>query len=294
MFFASYICHVPTTTTSNKKQLGPLQRFLGAEASVINIEHLRVNNFIHAEWLEVCLCEENQEDRGMLFLFPIDDNKFSLQLYFLQYAEGSTVNATVCSIRFMPAFFDQYPAETLMANQPFRFDETTEQQFAICGQARLLLGELQQAVVLTPFIRSLKQSETAMHLLRRALECITIPFTTCQVPACRFLAFESEREKIKEARLIIEANIDQPITIRELSRKVAINECYLKKGFKTIVGKTIHEYQQDLRIAKAKELLREQGQSVTEVANTLGYSSISHFSTAFKRVTGIKPCELLA
>ena len=73
-----------------------------------------------------------------------------------------------------------------------------------------------------------------------------------------------------------------------------MNECYLKKGFKALVGKTIHEYQQEIRISRAKILLREQGKTVTEVANTLGYSSISHFSTAFKRVTGLKPCELLA
>jgi AraC-like DNA-binding protein len=278
-----------------KKLSGPLQRFVGEEATVTGIEQQRINNFIHAEWREVCLPEDNQqEETGRLFLFPVDDNKFCLELYFLQYAGGSAVNAAVCTIRFLPAFFDQYPVETLMANQPFRFDQTTEQQFSVCSQARLLLNQLQHAASLTPLIRSLQQSETAMHLLRRALECITIPFTTCQVPACRFLALESEREKIKEARSIIEANIDQPVTIRELARKVAINECYLKKGFKTIVGKTIHEYQQDLRIAKAKTLLQEQGRSVTDVANILGYSSISHFSTAFKRVTGIKPCELLA
>jgi AraC-like DNA-binding protein len=133
-----------------------------------------------------------------------------------------------------------------------------------------------------------------MHLLRRALECITIPFTICQVPACRFLSNESECDKIQEARRILDQNIDQPHTIRELARKVAMNECYLKKGFKTLVGKTIHEYQQHVRIEKAKELLQHQGRSVTDVANTLGYSSISHFSTAFKRVTGMKPCELLA
>jgi AraC-like DNA-binding protein len=194
----------------------------------------------------------------------------------------------------MPSFFEQYPAETLMANQPFRFDESTEQQFNICAQTRLLLSQLQDTPVTTLLIRSLQQGEYAMHLLRRALECITIPFTVCQVPACRFLAYESEREKIQEALGVINEHIDQPLTIRALSRKVGMNECYLKKGFKSVTGKTIHEYQQERRITKAKELLQQDGLSVTDVANTLGYSSISHFSTAFKRVTGMKPCELLA
>ena len=283
------------TVINIKKKLSPLQRFLGEDVRVLGNESVAINNFVQVEWLEVCVPEDSlPEDQGRLYLFPIDDNKFCLQLCYLQYEEGSTVNATVCSLRFLPAFFDQYPPETLMENQPFRFDQTTEQQFPVCGKTRMLLAQLQQGAVLTQFIRSLQQSEAAMSLLRCALECITVPYTVCQVPACRFLAFETEREKIMDARNILDQQIDQPLTIRELARKVAINECYLKKGFKALLGKTVHDYQQDQRINKAKDLLQHQGLSVTEVANTLGYSSISHFSTAFKRVTGMKPCELLA
>jgi AraC-like DNA-binding protein len=286
---------VPSATAKAiKKSAEPLQRFLGESARIINRESLKINNSILVELLEVSLPEENlPEDQGVLYLFPIEDNRFCLQLCFLQYPDGPSDNASLCTVQFLPSFFDQYPPETLMANQPFRFDQTTEQQFNVCAQARMLISKFQDGANLTPFIRSLHHSETAMHLLRRALECITIPFTVCQVPACRFLAFESEREKIYDARNIIEQYLDQPLTIRELSRKVAMNECYLKKGFKALIGKTIHEYQQEIRIEKAKELLKQQGRSVTEVASALGFSSISHFSTAFKRVTGMKPCELL-
>ena len=112
------------------------------------------------------------------------------------------------------------------------------------------------------------------------------------MPACRFLAFESEREKIALAGRILEENYDQPLTIRELSRRVAMNECYLKKGFKALMGKTIHEYTQGLRIERGRMLL-QQGHSVSDVSAMLGFSSISHFSTAFKKATGLKPCELL-
>jgi len=286
---------VPAVSVKAKKQPSPLQRFLGENIQVLQQEDIAISNAIQAQWLTISLAEDNErEGQGMLYLYPIADNKFCLQLCFFQFDDAVTDQATVCALTFLPSFFDQYPPETLMANQPFRFDQTTEQQFSICAQARALLGQLQEELTLTPFLRALQQSVTAMHLLRRALECITIPFTSCQVPACRFLAFESEREKIQEARNIIEQHLDQPQTIRDLSRKVAMNECYLKKGFKALVGKTIHEYQQELRIARAKDLLQQQGQSVTDVANALGYSSISHFSTAFKRVTGMKPCELLS
>ena len=112
--------------------------------------------------------------------------------------------------------------------------------------------------------------------------------------ANKFLASEADREKILKAREVLLQHIGEPITIKTLSRKVAMNECYLKKGFKALVGKGIHEYQQELRISKAKDLLAKEGLSVSDVANTLGYSSISHFSTAFKKATGLKPCELLA
>lgn len=282
--------------TIKGRELSISERFLNATGRVINSEQIEVSNFVTAERINVLINEESiPEDRGMLYLYPIGDNQYCLQLCYLEYSETSDDEATIYTIRYLPSFFSQYPAQTLSANQPFRFDETTEQQFSVCAQARTLLRQLEHTSnVTSAFVQSLQRGEATLHLLRRALECITAPFTTCQVPACRFLAYEAEREKIMFAMKIIEQNIEQPHTIKELSRKVAMNECYLKKGFKALAGKTIHEYQQELRIAQAKVLLKKDGMSVTDVANTLGYSSISHFSTAFKKITGMKPCELLS
>jgi AraC-like DNA-binding protein len=110
---------------------------------------------------------------------------------------------------------------------------------------------------------------------------------------CKFLANEADREKISLAREILLQHIGEPLTIKELSRKAAINECYLKKGFKEMYGTTIFDFFQSQRMEHAKYLLYEKGLTVTDVSASLGYSSISHFSTAFKKHTGIKPCELL-
>jgi AraC family transcriptional regulator len=111
--------------------------------------------------------------------------------------------------------------------------------------------------------------------------------------SCKFLANDADREKIENARSILLQHIGEPITIKELSRKVAINECYLKKGFKELYGTTVFDFYQSQRMEHARYLLYEKGLSVTEVSMMLGYSSISHFSTAFKKHTGLKPCELL-
>ena len=68
----------------------------------------------------------------------------------------------------------------------------------------------------------------------------------------------------------------------------------LKKGFKAMFGKTIHEYLQYQRIERAKELVQQKNLTVNEVAFRLGFGSASHFSTSFKKIAGIKPCELLS
>lgn len=285
---------MPNVKAIEKPRITALENLLGEEAKIITSEALTLNNFVRVEFLKLSLDIETHfgEDGGRLFLYPIDDGQFHLHLLYVS-PDLDMMEPEVCWLQFSPEFFHQFEASILQNNTPFRFDKTTEQQFSVCGQSKLLLEQLKNGISMTAFLHSLLLSEIAIQLLRRAIENITLPFTVCPVPACRFLSNENEREKIFDAINILEVTVHQPLTIKELSRKVAMNECYLKKGFKTITGKTINEYQQFLRISKAKELLQQKGQTVSEVANELGYSSISHFSTAFKKATGLKPCELL-
>lgn len=130
----------------------------------------------------------------------------------------------------------------------------------------------------------------AHMLLLHTLELMEGPDELINAP---FLSNPSEREKIEQARDWLIEHIGEPITIKELSRKVAMNECYLKKGFRVMYGTTIFDFYQSQRMEHARYLLHEKGLSVTDVSMQLGYSSISHFSTAFKKYTGLKPCDLL-
>ncbi len=113
------------------------------------------------------------------------------------------------------------------------------------------------------------------------------------IPACPLSIEADFVNRLYDAKQILSENISTPLTIKELSKKVAMNECYLKKGFKDLFGTTIFEFYQKERMAHAKYLFYEKGLTVTEVSDLLGYSSISHFSTAFKKFTGLRPCELL-
>lgn len=114
-----------------------------------------------------------------------------------------------------------------------------------------------------------------------------------ETSSAKFLSNDADKEKLLKARDILLQHISEPITIKALSRKIAMNECYLKKGFKAMFGTTIFDFYQSQRMQHAKNLLYEKGLTVTDVSIQLGYSSISHFSIAFKKHTGLKPCDLL-
>ena len=96
-------------------------------------------------------------------------------------------------------------------------------------------------------------------------------------------------EKIREAHDYLLRNMDNPCTLIELSRKVAINDFKLKKGFKQLYGTTVYEFLLDARMEKAKVLLLETETSVHEIAFMTGYKNLSSFITAFKKKMGYSP-----
>lgn len=135
--------------------------------------------------------------------------------------------------------------------------------------------------------------EYAVRILRKSQSFLFQSANFINTPACSFLSEPNEREKISRAVKYLDENIGTIISIKSLSRIAAINECYLKKGFKVMTGKTILEYQNEKRMERAREFLHSGQYSVSQVAAALGFSSISHFSTAFKKFSGLKPCELI-
>nr|WP_320114421.1 AraC family transcriptional regulator [uncultured Desulfuromonas sp.] len=97
------------------------------------------------------------------------------------------------------------------------------------------------------------------------------------------------RAAIDEAVDILRSEWVDPPTIAALARRVGINECYLKAGFRKIIGLSIGEFVRKLRMERALELIESGNHSVLETAFCVGYSNPSHFSAAFKRFYGRLP-----
>jgi len=203
----------------------------------------------------------------------------------------------VLSFRFLSVHLSQFAKPRKLDNTlsddilNFTHVSSFSKVLSLCGRTRMVL----EALLNHPYTGSLENifiNAQSQMLLLYSLECM-LGEKEVEGFQCKFLANESDREKIIKAREVLLQHIGEPLTIKELSRKVAINECYLKKGFKEMFGTTIFDFYQSQRMEHARYLLYEKGLSVTEVSVMLGYSSISHFSTAFKKHTGLKPCELL-
>jgi AraC-like DNA-binding protein len=99
----------------------------------------------------------------------------------------------------------------------------------------------------------------------------------------------SDLSKLHAARDIITENIQHPPSLMELARMVGINDYKLKAGFKIEFSNTVFGYLTDLRLDMAKQDLMQNNKSLTEIAYETGYSSLSHFSNAFKKRYGTSP-----
>lgn len=96
-------------------------------------------------------------------------------------------------------------------------------------------------------------------------------------------------EQVRLARKFLDRNFDEPITIENLSREVALSPYYLIRSFRKAYRQTPHQYLMEQRITRAKELLRNSDLSITEICVTVGYDSLGSFSTLFRKATGISP-----
>jgi len=249
--------------------------------------------------------EKNNPDANYLELkFCVTGNVYcrekQTECDFCKHSESKTciekVNSVdVLSFSFKPSYLTQFVKGKKQMNisddvLAFNHQTSFSKQLPLCGKTRLAIEALLNHTY-TDTLENIFVNAQTQILLLYSMDCML--GDKIEVFNCKFLANEADRDKITKAREVLLQHIGEPLTIKALSRKVAINECYLKKGFKEMFGTTIFDFYQSQRMEHAKYLLYDKGLSVTEVSAMLGYSSISHFSTAFKKHTGIKPCELL-
>ena len=101
----------------------------------------------------------------------------------------------------------------------------------------------------------------------------------------------SKRQKIAPAIEYLSTSYAKKITNEELAKQLGISTVYFRKLFTEVVGVSPIAYARRLRIEKAREMLKSDYGSLSDVAYSLGYTSLYDFSRDFKKHTGIAPSK---
>lgn len=98
----------------------------------------------------------------------------------------------------------------------------------------------------------------------------------------------------KEIVTYLKAHLYERLSIEDVCKTLNYNKSHLFKCFKSDMGTSIMAYFHQLKIEKAKQLLRENEWSVTQIATTLSFDSPNYFSKSFKKTTGYTPLQYKA
>ncbi len=103
------------------------------------------------------------------------------------------------------------------------------------------------------------------------------------------MALGSNQPKLTEAVILMEANIEEPISLDELSNYVGISRRQLERLFQKHLNCVPTRYYLNLRLNRARLLLLQTSKSIVDIALACGFISAPHFSKCYRDLFGIPP-----
>jgi two-component system response regulator YesN len=103
--------------------------------------------------------------------------------------------------------------------------------------------------------------------------------------------FTSGREMVDRLKRKAEIDYKQDLSLTRIASDANYNLSYVSRLFKAETGTSYLKYLTDIRLQKARQLLRETNLSIGQVAKEVGYRDDKHFIKTFKRVVGMTPSE---
>lgn len=132
----------------------------------------------------------------------------------------------------------------------------------------------------TDYMRDMLINEQLSTLIRLIMEQSWHPEDQRHAP---------KRASVVDVKAYIDEHYNEKISLDELSSRFFIDKYYLTKAFRSQFGLNISTYVQNIRITKAKQLLRFSNLTVEEIGAEVGMSDPAYFSRVFKNVEGVGP-----
>ena len=95
--------------------------------------------------------------------------------------------------------------------------------------------------------------------------------------------------RLRRVTEYIQQNLDKDLTLAELAAVVCMSPYHFARLFKGSTGVPPHRFVVRQRIARARGVLATPERSIAEISRLVGFRTASHFTTVFRRVTGITP-----
>lgn len=102
---------------------------------------------------------------------------------------------------------------------------------------------------------------------------------------------QKETRPIRIAKQYIQQHYMKSLTLEEVSQVVGFNPTYFSTLFKKVSNSNFIDYLTEVRMNRAKELLRETDLSIASICEQTGYHDLKHFTKTFKKFTELKPSE---
>jgi AraC family transcriptional regulator len=127
--------------------------------------------------------------------------------------------------------------------------------------------------------------EYALNMLRAAL----LMRATNGTPAAQHSAERLVSWQVQRVCDYMAEHLADGVRLSDLASLVGLSPYHFLRAFKGTTGHTPHQWFMARRIERAKEMMGEPSRSLTDVALAVGFSSLGHFSSTFRRVAGLAP-----
>jgi len=176
---------------------------------------------------------------------------------------------------------------------PFLNTETQETKFYSQGE----LSPAMAIVVSQLMENRLHTALKNIYNKGKVYELISLYFNKTEdtdLEQCPYLADDQNIRKIRQAKEIIVAEMNEPPTLEHLAKTIDLPLKRLKEGFKQLYGDSVYGFLFQHKMEFARKLLLSNKYSVGEIGLRVGYSTPSHFIAAFKKKYGTTPKKYLS